>query len=451
MTLDKVRCWSGGGFQNEVWNWGDAISPYLFEQVTGRAPEVVNLTEMTTEPHLMICGSTLKWATSGSILWGIGAISQTTPFVLGDVRPKQVAAVRGPLTQKRLLEAGVPCPDVFCDPALLFPKYYQPPHAQKRYRLGIIPHYVDQSAPELAQFHGRDDVRVIDITQSDAPEPARIHRFIDQVCACDAIVSSSLHGLIIADAYGIPSKWAILSDKVVGEGFKFRDYFQSVGQEKRANAPLMGLGSAEETLGRIYADFARYGTINSQADALLAAFPFDLVSPPTDINRWERTAQTPPAWDRRNVLIAQYLSPQDAVLDFGAGHQTIREHARPRHYWPVDCVPSNERTFVCDYNKDTQFPKVQPDVIVMSGFLEYLLDVPGFLAALRDAYPGTRCLFSWAFAPTDLDARKHNGWLSPFAPKGPHDPALQSAFTNLKVLEDYKTQHTHQIIFEGWL
>jgi hypothetical protein len=63
---------------------------------------------------------------------------------------------------------------------------------------------------------------VIDVRR----EPEAVFR---DVAACESILSSSLHGLITADSFRIPSAWAGLSDKVIGDGFKFRDYFSSLG------------------------------------------------------------------------------------------------------------------------------------------------------------------------------------------------------------------------------
>ena len=49
------------------------------------------------------------------------------------------------------------------------------------------------------------------------------------MCACEVIVSSSLHGLIIADAYGIPTVWAKFGNDINGNDFKFYDYYWSLG------------------------------------------------------------------------------------------------------------------------------------------------------------------------------------------------------------------------------
>ena len=49
--------------------------------------------------------------------------------------------------------------------------------------------------------------------------------------ACAYIVSSSLHGICVAEAYGIPAVWVRLADNIVGGEFKFRDYYASTGRD----------------------------------------------------------------------------------------------------------------------------------------------------------------------------------------------------------------------------
>jgi pyruvyltransferase len=88
----------------------------------------------------------------------------------------------------------------------------------------LVPHYVDIDNPvihALARKHPRE-IKVIDVRR----EPEAVFR---DVGACESILSSSLHGLITADSFGIPSAWIELSSKVLGDGFKFRDYFSSIG------------------------------------------------------------------------------------------------------------------------------------------------------------------------------------------------------------------------------
>ena len=51
-------------------------------------------------------------------------------------------------------------------------------------------------------------------------------KVVDYIYSCDIILSSSLHGIIIADAYNIPNIW--LDEFPLNEGhFKFKDYFLS--------------------------------------------------------------------------------------------------------------------------------------------------------------------------------------------------------------------------------
>lgn len=196
-------------------NWGDALSPVMVELLSGK--RVVHL-EGLYHDRFMVIGSILERANERSVVWGSGFIRESG-VVVG--HPKKVHAVRGPLSREILLRQGVECPEIFGDPALLFPRFFDP-IVDKRYSVGIIPHYTDKGNEWVERYRLNPQVLVIDIESS-------IQDFVRSVKSCQTILSSSLHGLICADAYGIPNTWVILSDEVVGGDFKFRDYRHSIG------------------------------------------------------------------------------------------------------------------------------------------------------------------------------------------------------------------------------
>jgi len=49
---------------------------------------------------------------------------------------------------------------------------------------------------------------------------------IDQINACDWIISTSLHGCIVSEAYGKPVAWLSVSDRILGANYKFNDYLR---------------------------------------------------------------------------------------------------------------------------------------------------------------------------------------------------------------------------------
>jgi len=155
-------------------------------------------------------------------VWGAGCIS---PGAIGE-DPLKVYAVRGPLTRKELNDRGVECPKVYGDPALLFPKIYNPPRNIK-YKYGLIPHYIDYTneyALNIITYLESQGVKIINITNN-------TFKFIDELLSVEKVMSSGLHGLIAADAYGIPNIKVMLSNLLVGGKFKFNDYFKSVDRE----------------------------------------------------------------------------------------------------------------------------------------------------------------------------------------------------------------------------
>jgi pyruvyltransferase len=139
-------------------------------------------------------------------------------------KPKKVLAVRGPLTRKFLLTNGIDCPEVYGDPALLLPYYYNPIVA-KKYKIGIIPHYIDKKNVYVSDFISKYilDVKLIDIVNY-----VNWYDFINEIYECEFIISSSLHGLIVSDAYNIPNYWIEFSKNIPVNRFKYKDYYMYV-------------------------------------------------------------------------------------------------------------------------------------------------------------------------------------------------------------------------------
>ncbi len=230
-------------------NWGDALNPILIQKISGRTPLIVtkHTYNVRNASIYSAIGSVLERTNINNcghgnlIVWGTGFISGQGRL---KVQPKEICAVRGPLTRELLLEQGHACPEIYGDPALLYPKFYKP-ESQKKYKLGIIPHYIDKNHAAIKNFQNNPDVLLIDILGS-------INNVVDQICSCQKIASSSLHGIIAADAYGIPSTWIKFSDNVTGNGFKFFDYFKSVGRVDEGPLVIQEDSSIDDILDTYY-------------------------------------------------------------------------------------------------------------------------------------------------------------------------------------------------------
>jgi pyruvyltransferase len=240
-------------------NFGDEFNLWLVAELSGRRIIKVQ-SEYFTGVHMMAAGSILDHAKASTIVWGSGLISEEVSFSneLHDIR-----AVRGKLTYARLLAKGIKCPTVFGDPAMLVPRLYSPRVSDfSRCKVGIVPHYIDKHNQWLNRFSTVKDVKIIDIQQDS------IFGFIDDVCSCDIVLSSSLHGLIIADAYKIPNVWIRLSDNVIGGDFKFLDYY-SIGVRQ----PNCKMISGDEAINDLIT-FAEVTNFNTDFSELMESFPF---------------------------------------------------------------------------------------------------------------------------------------------------------------------------------
>lgn len=216
----RLFYWSSKVFENKPQeNYGDILSAFIVKSISSRSVVFFNAPKQRTKwfkrSYLMAIGSILKYASPKAVVWGSGIISREDTF--GEAT---FCAVRGPLSRKRVLELGYECPEVYGDPALLLPKYYKT-NVAKVVRYGIIPHYVDQ---QIAQsiFENKEDCKVLNLLNDD------IFKVTDEINSCEYIISSSLHGVIVAHAYGIPAIWVQFSTKLSGDNVKYADYFESV-------------------------------------------------------------------------------------------------------------------------------------------------------------------------------------------------------------------------------
>jgi pyruvyltransferase len=220
---------------SDVPNAGDVASALITSRISGEDVRVVGETPLG-KPNLVGLGSILHWADKNSIIWGSGFVSDN---LILPVKPQSVAAVRGMLTYERLRRQGIPCAAVFGDPGVFVADMF--PRSETTLPLGIVPHYVDAGDPfvQRAREYGAEILDVL----------SPFEKFIRKLSACGKIITSSLHGLIFAHAYGIPAVWVKLSSRVVGDGFKFMDYYSSVGL-KALDVPLFGPGDSLSDLER---------------------------------------------------------------------------------------------------------------------------------------------------------------------------------------------------------
>ena len=216
----------GGKILN--YNLGDDLNFYLLKDLSGK--RIMNYNNMRKFrlqiKHYVCIGSVFEWrVNTSSYVWGTGSIYGGTKKISA---PQKIYAVRGPLTRKVLLDKGISCPEVYGDQALLTPLVYSP-KVTKKYKIGIIPHFIDYNLKSVKDFctNHKNEVCVIQMQNY-----KNWKNVIEEICSCESIVSSSLHGLILSDAYNIPNTWMRLSDKVIGGDFKFQDYFASVGRHE---------------------------------------------------------------------------------------------------------------------------------------------------------------------------------------------------------------------------
>jgi pyruvyltransferase len=194
---------------NDIPNFGDALTPYLLQYYANTSAEWSPL----VSAHLVGTGSILHHIPAdwpGTIL-GSGLLAARFKVKARDAR---VLALRGPLTAAR-----VPGDYAIGDPGLLADEMI--PLPERKFDLGLVPHWSDRQLQFNRTFLPYKPL-IIDTRQ----EPLEV---IKQIGSCRKIVSSSLHGLILADAFDIPRRFETTDLFDLDTLFKFEDYNASIG------------------------------------------------------------------------------------------------------------------------------------------------------------------------------------------------------------------------------
>lgn len=239
-------------------NFGDALAHYIAQKLTDK--EVHYVPQGDGRDHYVICGSILGGANEHAIIWGAGLSYFNEPILH---KHKEILMVRGKLTRDIVLSYGYECPEVYGDPGILISRLYPNPNIQKKYKLGIMAHWVDYDKC-LRDYKQNINVEVnlIDLLQ-----PTEV--VLNEMLSCEVIASSSLHGLIAAHSYGIPAVWCEFSNEVIGKGFKFWDYFSSVGIQFYQPLDLRNKKPYDEII-----QFAVPVNLNSHIDKMINCCPF---------------------------------------------------------------------------------------------------------------------------------------------------------------------------------
>jgi hypothetical protein len=239
-------------------NVGDRLSPAIVTAVSGRPTVHFAAGDAA---HLLAVGSMMATATPDSVIWGAGVMREHGG--VGAVDAANIHALRGKLSCSALRRAGVAAPDVpLGDPGFLAPALLGiAKTASPANRIGVVPHYVDRASPHFRRLLAEPGV--VDLNVHDGPE-----RFLRAMADCEVVISSSLHGLIFAEALGIPNLWVVAGGDIGGGAFKFNDWFSTTARPQTSALVL--------TPDVSVAELTKQATLHEsmiETEAIRAAFP----------------------------------------------------------------------------------------------------------------------------------------------------------------------------------
>lgn len=199
------------------YNFGDALNlPVLRTISDEQFDNYINCSSENT--RFSAIGSIAFLWTGKTIVWGSGVLDENRTCS-SNLKSMEFKLVRGPKTRTHLLNKGYAnIPEIYCDPGILASYCYRDILSQtKDFDLGIFFHHSEDSRILLKSPYFTSKTCLLN---PNSP----IDITIRNISRCKRIVSSSLHGIIVAESLGIPCSWYRGSD--INDPFKFYDYFE---------------------------------------------------------------------------------------------------------------------------------------------------------------------------------------------------------------------------------
>ncbi len=227
-------------FYCDIPNFGDALNPIIFSKLAKIkirfAPvdfamimgigSLGDMLLMDTKDHIF--KENPIWLFSTGIGFEEGKFFHNPNIILPEKLRRNVKcyALRGKLTEARISKMlGHSTGAVLGDGGLLVSYLIDSDKIEKKYELGIVPHYADRDSKVFSKITGRiPNSKILDATLS-------VDKFLHDMCECKAVISTAMHPLIACDALRIPNQWVRISEETTSR-YKFYDYYSVFNKQK---------------------------------------------------------------------------------------------------------------------------------------------------------------------------------------------------------------------------
>ncbi|MEV4434989.1 polysaccharide pyruvyl transferase family protein [Streptomyces sp. NPDC049555] len=250
---------------NDQPNLGDRLNPLIVERLFGvrvRRVEMERATLIGIGSCLHRLARSIAARPRDIHVWGTGYPFDEEPAV-GHACVRHWA-IRGKLTQRHSALDGV----TLGDPGLLACHLVDAP--RKDAPVGLVPHLWNRADAEVLKAKERFPwLKVIDVRR----HPVEVMK---QIASCEVVLSSALHGLVIADSFGVPNQWVTFTTPPHGGEWKFRDYYSVYDMPPPAPRPFRADLLEQAQLEQVAAAYRPRDTARIQR-SLVRAFPRDHV------------------------------------------------------------------------------------------------------------------------------------------------------------------------------